>query len=55
MPVGGRGTLHVDGIAVALPCVVRAADADGVHLEFGPDAAAALAPLLERLQARAAA
>ena len=55
MPVGGRGTLHVDGIAVALPCVVRAADADGVHVEFGSDAAAALAPLLERLQARAAA
>jgi methyl-accepting chemotaxis protein len=55
MPVGAQGSLHVDDVAVALPCVVRAADTDGVHMEFAPDAAAALLPLLEKLRTRAAA
>ena len=55
MPVGQRGALRIEGVAVALPCVVRATDSNGVHMEFGPDAAAALLPLLERLQTRAAA
>ena len=54
-PVGAQGALRIDGVAVALPCVVRAADSNGLHMEFGPDAAAALLPLLERLQTRAAA
>jgi methyl-accepting chemotaxis protein len=55
MPVGAQGSLHVDDVTVALPCVVRAADTDGVHMEFAPDAAAALLPLLEKLRIRAAA
>jgi methyl-accepting chemotaxis protein len=54
-PVGAQGTLRIDGVAVALPCVVRATDSDGAHMAFGPDAAAALLPLLEKLQTRAAA
>jgi methyl-accepting chemotaxis protein len=55
MPVGAQGSLHVDGVAVALPCVMRAADSGGVHMEFGRDAAAALLPLLDKLRIRAAA
>ena len=55
MPVGAQGSLHIDGVAVALPCVMRAADSGGVHMEFGRDAAAALLPLLEKLRTRAAA
>ena len=55
MPVGAQGALRIDGVAAALRCEVRAADTDGVHVAFGPDAAAALLPLLERLRARAAA
>ena len=54
-PVGAQGTLRIDGVAVALPCVVRATDSDGAHMAFGPDAAAALLPLLKKLQTRAAA
>jgi methyl-accepting chemotaxis protein len=55
MPVGAQGSLHVDDVTVALPCVVRAADTDGVHMEFAPDAAAALLPLLDKLRTHAAA
>jgi methyl-accepting chemotaxis protein len=54
-PVGAQGTLRIDGVTVALPCVVRATDSDGAHMAFGPDAAAALLPLLEKLRTRAAA
>ena len=47
LPVGTRGTLRLDGAAAALGCEVRAADQDGVHVAFMPDAAASA--VLERL------
>lgn len=57
LAVGTRGALRVEGIAAALPCVVRAIQGDGLHLEFALDDAgrAALRPLLERLEQRSAA
>jgi methyl-accepting chemotaxis protein len=52
LPPGTRGMLHLDGIAIPLPLVVRAADDDGLHLAFELDAAgaAALSPILQRLR-----
>jgi hypothetical protein len=53
LPVGTPGMLRVDGIDVPLPCVVRAASADGLNLAFALDdaASAAFRPALERLTA----
>jgi methyl-accepting chemotaxis protein len=52
--VGTRGTLRLDGTAVALPCLNRATDTDGLHLAFSLDDAArsALRPILGRLAQR---
>ena len=57
MPAGSRGALRLDGVPAPLPCVVRSADDDGLHLVFELDdaAAAALRPLLDRLELRRAA
>jgi methyl-accepting chemotaxis protein len=52
MPAGSRGTLRLDGIPVPLPCVVRSADGDGLHLVFELDdaAGAALRSVLGRVE-----
>jgi hypothetical protein len=57
LPSGTRGTLHLDGASVALPCVVRAGGGDGLHLAFELDAAATAAfrPIHDRLIVRPAA
>ena len=57
MPAGSRGALRLDGVPAPLPCVVRSADDDGLHLVFELDdaAAAALRPVLDRLELRRAA
>jgi hypothetical protein len=57
LPVGTRGTLHIDGLNVALPWVARATVGADLHLAFAADNAgrAALRSLLERLARRAAA
>jgi hypothetical protein len=57
MPAGSRGALRLDGVSAPLPCIVRSADADGLHLAFELDdaAAAALRPVLDRLELRRAA
>jgi len=57
LPVGTRGTLRLDGVAAALGCEVRAADAGAVRVAFveGAAARAALEPLLRRLEQRRAA
>jgi methyl-accepting chemotaxis protein len=54
---GTRGTLRLDGVAVPLPCVVRGAEGDVLHLAFELDeaAAAALRATIERLTLRQAA
>jgi methyl-accepting chemotaxis protein len=49
LAAGTRGVLRLDGVAVALPCIVRASDEDRVHLAFDPDAAATLQPIIDRL------
>jgi methyl-accepting chemotaxis protein len=57
LPVGSRCVLELNDVAVPLPCVVRAADNGGLHLEFELDAAGtgALGPLLAKLKLRPAA
>jgi hypothetical protein len=57
MPAGSRGTLLLDGVPARLPCVVRSANDNGLHLVFELDdaAAAALRPVLDRLELRWAA
>ena len=57
LPVGARGSLYIDGVARPLPCVVRSAEGDGLHLAFALDDAgsAALRPLLEQVGLRRAA
>ena len=57
MPAGSRGALRLDGVSAPLPCVVRSADDDALHLVFELDdaAAAALRPVLDRLELRRAA
>ena len=51
------GSLRIDGVAVPLPCVVRAVDGDGLHVAFELDevAARALRAVLSRLEVRGAA
>jgi methyl-accepting chemotaxis protein len=57
LPAGARGMLQLDGVAATLPCVVRAAEGDELHLAFELDeaAAAAFRTVLERLTLREAA
>jgi methyl-accepting chemotaxis protein len=57
LPVGTRGVLRIDGVAVPLPCVARATDSNGMHLAFALDDAgrAAVRQMLERLGQRRAA
>jgi len=57
LPVGMRGTLRFDGVAVPLPWAARSADADGLHLAFRLDPAAveAVRQVLQRLAVRQAA
>ena len=57
LPVGARGALRLDGVAVLLPCTVRGAEDDVLHLAFAPDeaAAAALREVLKRPTVREAA
>jgi methyl-accepting chemotaxis protein len=57
LPAGARGLLRLDGVAVPLPCVVRTAEGEELHLAFELDeaAAAALRPVLERPKLRRAA
>ena len=54
VPQGTRGTLYLDGIAVALHCLTRATDQNGLHVAFVSDEAAStiLRPMLERLAQR---
>jgi methyl-accepting chemotaxis protein len=54
VPPGTRGTLCLDGVAVALHCVTRATDQNGLHVAFVPYEAASttLRPMLERLAQR---
>jgi hypothetical protein len=49
--------LRLDGAAVPLPCIVRGAEGDVLHLAFAPDeaAAAALGEVLKRPTFRQAA
>jgi methyl-accepting chemotaxis protein len=56
-PVGTHGTLRLTGVAVALACVVRLTDGDGMRVAFELDAAAtaALRPMIESLTQRTAA
>jgi hypothetical protein len=53
LPVGTPGILRVEGVDVPLPCVVRAASADGLNLAFALDGAAAATfrPVVVRLTA----
>jgi methyl-accepting chemotaxis protein len=57
LPVGSRGTLHLDGLGTTLPFTVREADGLLLGITFELDAAAdaALRSTLERLAARQAA
>jgi len=57
LPAGTRGSLRLDDIPSALPCVVRAVEDDRQHVEFQLDdaARAALRSLLDRLSQREAA
>jgi methyl-accepting chemotaxis protein len=57
LPVGTRGTLGVDGVAMGLPFTVRDARGRLLGLAFEPDpaAAAAVRAMLERAPARTAA
>jgi methyl-accepting chemotaxis protein len=57
LPPGTSGRLHFDAVALPLSFVVRDADADGLHLSFNLDAAAAgdFRRILPRLASRQAA
>jgi methyl-accepting chemotaxis protein len=55
-PPQGRGELAIEGLAARLPFRVVHADKEGLHIEFeGDDAAARVAPLLQRAGAARAA
>jgi methyl-accepting chemotaxis protein len=57
LPVGTRGTLHIDGLPGELSCIARGTTGDDLHMEFAPDdsARAAVRSFLGRMAAREAA
>jgi hypothetical protein len=57
VPIGTRGTLTIDGVALSLPFRVCVADAGGLHLEFELDEATAtkFRPIPEQVGRRRAA
>ena len=57
LPVGTRGTLVIDGVAIPIPSVARGTDGDGLHVAFALDDSgrAAVRATLERLAKRLAA